>query len=707
MGFTPVFGGGTINPADLSYQAYSFSADLELSWPNVASSDEDSVAAIMELTASTAGLSVILPDATGATNGLQLLMRNMGADSITVENNGGGTIGTIATGAAAFFYLTDNSTVNGTWSVFTFGTGSSSADAATLAGMGIKAIAVTLNQSHVVEETASDITITSSDRAKMWVSTGGSIACGLPGASGVGSDFFFMLKNAGSGTLTVNPNGTDDIDNASSFALAPNDAAFICCAGASGQWYTIGKGQAVAFAFTQLIKSVAGGVDVTLTASEAANKLMQFTGLLTGNINVIVPSTAAVYYAQNNTTGAFSLTVKTAAGTGIAVDQGANDILKCDATNVVGAKTNSVTSQSFAVGSASAPSIYFGGFPTDGIYHPASGSVAITAQGARQFNVSSVASAVNYVDASGGTAADTTRPVLSFTGSDTNVHAKYLTKGNGAHSFATNASLSTIQFKVDHVAAATTFITAKGSSVSAPRLDSSGTGMILGVSSGAYMQIGSGSMLLVDPTSSAFGFEIGGGATGARDCYIDFRAMSGAGDNEARIIRGSGTDGDFLIQNNGTGAMAFVLNSFAQVQIAYTASAANYLTLTGGSGGASQPTIAVAGSSSDINMLYKAKGTGNHLFYSAGGTDLQFQISNTAGGRAIIVQGSATNPGLGATFGSVQMTSKLISITSGTSEAPLNIPHGSAPTSPVNGDIWTTTAGIYVRINGATVGPLS
>lgn len=38
--------------------------------------------------------------------------------------------------------------------------------------------------------------------------------------------------------------------------------------------------------------------------------------------------------------------------------------------------------------------------------------------------------------------------------------------------------------------------------------------------------------------------------------------------------------------------------------------------------------------------------------------------------------------------------------------ASLNLPAGTAPTSPVNGDVWTTTAGVFVRINGATVGPL-
>lgn len=39
------------------------------------------------------------------------------------------------------------------------------------------------------------------------------------------------------------------------------------------------------------------------------------------------------------------------------------------------------------------------------------------------------------------------------------------------------------------------------------------------------------------------------------------------------------------------------------------------------------------------------------------------------------------------------------------SYASLRAPHGTAPTSPVNGDIWTTTAGLFAQINGVTVGP--
>jgi hypothetical protein len=42
---------------------------------------------------------------------------------------------------------------------------------------------------------------------------------------------------------------------------------------------------------------------------------------------------------------------------------------------------------------------------------------------------------------------------------------------------------------------------------------------------------------------------------------------------------------------------------------------------------------------------------------------------------------------------------------SGTGAASINIPHGTAPTSPTNGDCWTTTSGLFCYINGATVGP--
>lgn len=42
-----------------------------------------------------------------------------------------------------------------------------------------------------------------------------------------------------------------------------------------------------------------------------------------------------------------------------------------------------------------------------------------------------------------------------------------------------------------------------------------------------------------------------------------------------------------------------------------------------------------------------------------------------------------------------------------TDAASLNIAPGVAPSSPVNGDLWTTALGLYARINGATTGPFT
>lgn len=52
------------------------------------------------------------------------------------------------------------------------------------------------------------------------------------------------------------------------------------------------------------------------------------------------------------------------------------------------------------------------------------------------------------------------------------------------------------------------------------------------------------------------------------------------------------------------------------------------------------------------------------------------------------------------------MLGRLTTIAPTTLVSGFNLPHGTAPVSPNNGDMWSTTAGLFVRINGSTVGPL-
>lgn len=77
----------------------------------------------------------------------------------------------------------------------------------------------------------------------------------------------------------------------------------------------------------------------------------------------------------------------------------------------------------------------------------------------------------------------------------------------------------------------------------------------------------------------------------------------------------------------------------------------------------------------------------------------QFQIPEN------IASTSTTTGGLVVT-GGAGFGGKVSTVASATATAGLNVPHGAEPTSPVNGDVWTTTAGLFSRINGATIGPL-
>ena len=68
-------------------------------------------------------------------------------------------------------------------------------------------------------------------------------------------------------------------------------------------------------------------VDVTLTqadgsADQARSAFLDITGTLTGSVNVIIPGLSKGYGVRNSTSGSFTVTMKTATGSGIAIPQG-------------------------------------------------------------------------------------------------------------------------------------------------------------------------------------------------------------------------------------------------------------------------------------------------------------------------------------------------------------------------------------------------
>lgn len=385
MSYNSPFTGNVIQPTDVSYRAVTLSANTQLQWPINGNATDDYAARIMEVTATSAGLSLFMPPANQASVGQDAMIRNVGSNTFTVKDYAGAhTIVSIPAGEARYIYITANPDEEGTWGIIAFGIGSSGADAATLAGYGLLAIGQTLNQSQPVTTFSSNYTALTTDRSNTYVWTGGAGTLTLSGATVLQDNWFMFLRNSGTGALTVACSGGDVINGSATIILQPADSCIIVCSGAA--FYTVGLGRNTQFAFTQLTKAITGGT-VTLTAAEASNVILKFTGTLSSNATIIVPQTVQVYYVQNATIGgASNYTIKLTTNTGgseatIASNQQAT--LICDSVNLVNANTVLAGASSIGLinGTVGSPALYFGAEASTGVYRAASGEFNISILG--------------------------------------------------------------------------------------------------------------------------------------------------------------------------------------------------------------------------------------------------------------------------------------------------------------------------------------
>ena len=339
--YTDVFGGANIYPSEISYSSVALVADIVLSWPEETSTNVNLATRIMDVTPATSGLSIVLPDADKTGTGNTILFNNRGASTFTVRNALGVQIVTVAAGTLWQVYLTNNSTAAGTWQSLQYGSTTSIANASALAGTGIVAVGALLSQSVPVTSFNSNFTTSLADRARMfnWTGAGGTLT--LPDPTIVGNNWFIYLRNSGSGAISADAPGVSSINGASFLSFQPGESAIIACDG--NDFYTIGFGQSATFAFDYTVIDVAGTGNYTLTGTELNRVAYRFTGLLTGNRNIIVPATVQQYWVDNRTTGSYTLTVKTPAGLGVSVAQNQRAILYSDGTDVLDADTAGIS----------------------------------------------------------------------------------------------------------------------------------------------------------------------------------------------------------------------------------------------------------------------------------------------------------------------------------------------------------------------------
>jgi hypothetical protein len=128
------------------------------------------------------------------------------------------------------------------------------------------------------------------------------------------------------------------------------------------------------------------GANVTLTSTQAARAHITLSGALTANINVIFPNWVKDWAVVNSTTGAFSVTAKTAAGTGVVIPQnGSPTRIHGDGTNIMQPAENiaPATQPSHAVqlGQMTGRLIAVRLFTVTGVYTPGAGVNSIVVEG--------------------------------------------------------------------------------------------------------------------------------------------------------------------------------------------------------------------------------------------------------------------------------------------------------------------------------------
>jgi hypothetical protein len=318
--YTSPFTGTVVEPTDVSYYSLSFTTSTQLYWPAVVNPTQVPAARIMDCSTSTASLNIILPQGNQGSVGTDILIRNTGSVAFAVVNFSGTGAVIINPGISIYFYLTNNSTEAGVWKNVTFGAGTSSADAAALAGNGLTTtLAGKLATTGNVITTNSTPTIADSSRAATYVWTGGAGTFTLPNTLSLSTGWYISFRNGGTGTLTIQTTNTALINGLGSIAINPGDSGFIFYQAAAGNFYTVGWATPVNVSFSAATYDVDSIIPNTLSLVSYAPIIQTYvslSGTRTQTLAVTLPAITQLYVLVNDTNAtAYNITFQVSGST--------------------------------------------------------------------------------------------------------------------------------------------------------------------------------------------------------------------------------------------------------------------------------------------------------------------------------------------------------------------------------------------------------
>jgi hypothetical protein len=237
------------------------------------------------------------------------------------------------------------------------------------------------------------------------------------------------------------------------------------------------------------------------------------------------------------------------------------------------------------------------------------------ASGNQSLQVNNVASAVNYAQIVGAVTGGA--PTISAQGTDANIALGIFQKGTGELYLGGSATYPSLRVStpVNTVNSFQIYGNATGGAVSLNAL---------GLDANISMSIGSkgtGVISLYSNASETFRFSNVNGSD-----FTNYYTTSG---QLTYIASGSSTNTSFKFEAKGTGSIQLASGGGTQTVVSNTASAVNYLQLTGATTGAA-PTISAQGSDANINLVLQGKGTGVVALGGSTAANSSLQVAPTA-----------------------------------------------------------------------------
>ena len=265
--------------------------------------------------------------------------------------------------------------------------------------------------------------------------------------------------------------------------------------------------------------SIAGGVQTTeldvddgALTGKAQNRIIKFTGTITGNQTVTLPVLMENFYIiENATTGAFTVELKAASGSGATVTWSATD----KGWKIV-----------YADGVATNTGIYDTGFSTTAgdvtltgtqtltnktLTAPKIGTSILDTNGNELFLLTATASAVNELTLANASTGN--NPILSATGDDTDIGVSIQPKGTGT------VTIDALTFPAAD-GTADQVLTTNGSGVLS-FVDNSGGTLWVAVKTTGFTAV-AGEGYFCDTTSAAFTMTLPAGTLGDEISFVDY-----------------------------------------------------------------------------------------------------------------------------------------------------------------------------------------